>query len=194
MPISALPGVVRFSDCAEEPWANGGGSTRVIAVGPADSMVGGFDWRLSVASVTSSAFSQFPGVDRVIVLAEGPTMTLVIDGEEFELDSFRPRQFAGESVVACETSTLSFDFNVMTRRQVCRAEVSIRVGSGHIGAPHDGLTFIVVLAGCATVRSADGGAVRLSRFDSVRLSSASELSVEAQGRAALVRISYTDHP
>lgn len=188
MSTSAHPELVRFADCTDQPWANGGGSTRVIAVGPGDSQAGAFDWRLSIASVTSGAFSRFPGIDRVIVLAEGPTMTLTIDGEKHLLEPFRPRPFAGEAVVTCETPQPSFDFNVMTRRQVCTAEVSIHVGSGQVSTPPDTLTFIVALAGSATVRSADGSPAELGRFDSVKLSSAADFGVEPQGRVALVRV------
>ncbi|WP_162464350.1 MULTISPECIES: HutD family protein [unclassified Mycolicibacterium] len=190
MSISAGTEVVRFSECVDQPWANGGGSTRVIAVGPDNSKAGAFDWRLSIASVTSGAFSRFPGVDRTIVLADGPSMTLTIDGEQHVLDPFRPRRFAGESAVTCEASQPSFDFNVMTRRGVCSADVSIRVGSGHLGAPLDCLTFIVALAGAVTVRSAGGRAVKMGRFDSVALSAGAELCVGPKGRAAVVRVKY----
>jgi environmental stress-induced protein Ves len=190
MSTSAFSTVVRFADCADQPWANGGGSTRVIAVGPENA--GEFDWRLSVATVTSGAFSQFRGIDRVIVLAEGPTMTLTIDGELHVLELFRPKRFAGESVVTCETARPSLDFNVMTRRQVCSAEVGIQVESGQLDAPLDCLTFVVAVAGPMTVRSAGGRTVELERFDSVRLSSAAELSVESPARAAVVRMKYAD--
>jgi environmental stress-induced protein Ves len=145
---------------------------------------------MSIAAVTSGEFSRFPGVDRVIVLVDGPTMTLTIDGEEHALDPFRPRSFAGESVVTCETAQQSFDFNVMTRRLVCDANVSIRVRSGHVGAPLDCLTFIVALEGSATVRVARGRIEKLERFDSVLLAYAAELCVGSQGRVAVVRVKY----
>lgn len=193
MPISAMAEVVRFSDCVDELWANGSGNTRVIAADPADSTVGVFDWRLSIASVTSGAFSRFPGVDRVIVLADGPTMTLTIDGQPDELEPLRPKRFAGESEVTCQTSAAVFDFNVMTRRAVCGAEVSIHLKSGHISAPPDAHTLIVVLAGAAVVRSAEAATVRLGRFDSVRLVCAAEIAVDPEGTVAVVRIKYTDN-
>jgi environmental stress-induced protein Ves len=188
MANSTLPGLVRFAECVDQPWANGGGSTRVIAIGPDEPTTGGFDWRLSIASVTSGEFSRFPGVDRTIVLVDGPSMTLTIDGDEHALDPFRPHRFAGESEVTCLTDGPCLDFNVMTRRQACGADVGILVGSGHVGAPVEGSTFIVALRGSATVRSAGGQLGTLERFDSVLLSSAAELAVEAQGRVAVVRV------
>jgi uncharacterized protein len=190
MSTSAFPDVVRFADCVDQPWANGGGSTRVIAVGPDDPAAGAFDWRMSVATVTSGDFSRFSGVDRVIVLVDGPPMTLTIDGAEFPLDPFLPNSFRGESMVSCETAQQCFDFNVMTRREVCGADVSIRVRSGHVDVPSDCLTFVIALAGSATVRSASGRRVTLDRFDSVRLSADAELGVAAQARAGVVRVKY----
>ena len=51
------------------PWKNGGGVTSELARSPqADE----FDWRLSVAEVaTDGPFSQFPGIDRLLVLLSG---------------------------------------------------------------------------------------------------------------------------
>lgn len=188
------PQVIHFADCVDRPWANGGGSTRVIAVGPENHNGASFDWRLfdwrlSVASVTSGDFSVFPGVDRVIVLADGPTMTLTIDGADHPLDPFCPRRFAGESAVRCVTGQPCLDFNVMTRRDLCSAEVDIR-GPGHVDAPINCLTFVVVLAGASTLRFAGGHIANLERFDSVLLASAAELRVEPSGRAAVVRVKY----
>lgn len=186
--MSAFPEIVRFEDCAAQPWANGGGSTRVIAVGPDDAGDGVFDWRLSVATVNSGAFSQFPGVDRIIVLVDGPTMTLTIDGVPHVLDPFRPKSFAGEAVVSAEVSLQCLDFNVMTRRGACSADVSVRIGSGHVGAPIDCRTFIAPLSGSATVRSAGGRVVGLGRFDTVMLSGAAEVCVGSGARVAVVRV------
>lgn len=189
--MSEFPEIIRFADCAAQPWANGGGSTRVIAIRVDDSKAGHFDWRMSVATVGSGDFSRFPGVDRVIVLVEGPAMELTIDGAAHVLDPLRPRRFAGESEVSCEVSRQCLDFNVMTRREVCRADVSIRAGSGHVAAPLACMTFIVSLADSVTVRLA-GGVKRLGRFDTVALSAAADVSAETGGRLAVVRVEYVD--
>jgi environmental stress-induced protein Ves len=190
MPMSPFPEVVRFADCAVQSWANGRGSTRVLAIDPDGMEDGVFDWRMSVATVDSGDFSKFPGVDRVIVLVDGPTMTMTIDGGVHVLDPFRPKRFAGESVVSCVVSQQCLDFNVMTRRGVCSADVSIRVGSGHVGTPLDCWSFIVSVAGSVTVRSARGHVECLHRFDTVLLSSAAEVCVGSGGRMALVRVKY----
>jgi environmental stress-induced protein Ves len=126
----------------------------------------------------------------VIVLVDGPAMTLTIDGAAHAVDPFRPRRFAGESVVSCEVSQQCLDFNVMTRREVCSADVTIRVGSGHVSAPLDCWTFIVSVAGSVSVRSAVGRVENLQRFDSVLLSSATEACIGSGGRVAVVRVRY----
>ena len=190
MPPSTSPTVIRFVDCLVQPWANGGGTTRVIAVYPDDVKDAAFDWRLSVATVNSGDFSRLPGVDRVIVLVDGPTMALTIDGAAHALDPLRPHRFTGESVVSCEVSQECLDLNVMTRREVCSADVSIRVGSGHVGAPLDCWTLIVSLAGSVTVRPVGRPGESLQLFDTVQLSSAAEVSAGQGGRVAVVRVKY----
>jgi environmental stress-induced protein Ves len=56
------------------PWANGGGTTRELAVGAAAAGADGpsFDWRLSLADVgREGPFSALFGVDRVLAVTEG---------------------------------------------------------------------------------------------------------------------------
>src|SRR3954451_5154614 len=112
MATSAAPHLVRFADCTPEPWANGGGVTRVIAKGQFDGGSSDYDWRLSVADVsTSGAFSRLPGVDRVIILTDGPGLLLTIDGREHELVPFQPLPFAGEANTECRVVEPTRDFN-----------------------------------------------------------------------------------
>jgi len=60
-----------------QPWKNGAGLTREIAVEPPGAGLGNFDWRVSVAEVERDApFSAFAGVDRCIVLLEGGGLRL----------------------------------------------------------------------------------------------------------------------
>ena len=68
-------GLLLAANRMAQPWANGGGITREVAV-RADAE--GFQWRVSLAEVASSGpFSEFPGVERTIVLlSEGQ---LVLD-------------------------------------------------------------------------------------------------------------------
>ncbi|MEC5344593.1 HutD family protein [Brenneria populi] len=105
-------------------WRNGGGETREIISFPPRSAQ--FAWRASIASIASSgAFSFFPGVDRVITLLEGEGVALASPGAfDRQLALFEPFAFAGEAEVNARLSgPESLDFNIMTRRGVCRATV-----------------------------------------------------------------------
>jgi environmental stress-induced protein Ves len=109
-------------------WKNGGGMTREIVCQPPGADA--FDWRVSIAHIAKDGpFSAFPGIDRVITLLEGGGVRLRSkDGTiDHKLENpLQPFAFAGEAVIdsslllgACD------DFNVMTRRDTWRAEVSI---------------------------------------------------------------------
>jgi environmental stress-induced protein Ves len=67
--------IVVAADCMPQPWANGGGTTRDLALeaGPRGASDGpAFDWRLSLADIDrDGAFSRLPGVDRVFAPVEG---------------------------------------------------------------------------------------------------------------------------
>lgn len=111
------------------PWKNGGGLTRTLAVEPEGAGFDDFLWRVSIADVTAPGrFSNFPGVDRIIVLLEGQGMILHEDGGgSFALtDAFVPHAFSGEARIdAALVRGPSRDFNVMVRRG--RARASVRV-------------------------------------------------------------------
>ena len=113
---------------APQPWKNGAGLTREIAVGGADAA--DFDWRVSVAEVARDApFSPFPGIDRCITLLQGAGMRLRShDGrvDHALTTPFAPFEFAGD--VALDATLLGgacSDFNVMTRRGRCRSEFGV---------------------------------------------------------------------
>lgn len=111
-----VPRVTRLlaADRVDEPWRNGGGSTRQIAAlgGP-----GGWRWRISMARVESDGpFSLFPGVTRTILVMDGDEMELDIAGTRVRLGS-EPFTFDGAAVThgALLASAVT-DFNVMVRR------------------------------------------------------------------------------
>jgi environmental stress-induced protein Ves len=64
--------VVRYRDIEPQPWANGLGVTRVVAIGRSEEPTHDFDWRLSVADVTDGEFSKLPGTDRIIPCPREP--------------------------------------------------------------------------------------------------------------------------
>lgn len=152
------------------PWKNGGGVTREIVCQPPGADLTGFDWRVSIAHIASDGpFSAFPGVDRVITLLDGAGVQLdSADGHvSHGLDTpWRPFAFAGEAPIhsrllggPCD------DFNVMTRRGVCRASVQVLRASAAgpalpLGSPPAGLCMVLQgawsLAGPAPRRLSEG--------------------------------------
>lgn len=153
----------------EMPWANGGGSTRQIAIEPpAGSLAGGFRWRVSQARVERDGpFSRLPGVDRVLWLVSGNGARLDVAGREVVLARPGDRfDFAGEVPI---TATLLAgpieDLNVMTSRADTRVDacvLSLDGGADHAIAPAPE-RLAVVLAGavrCAGFDAAAGDALR----------------------------------
>ncbi len=112
-----------------QPWKNGAGITREIAVGPKGAGANDFEWRISLAEVERDApFSAFPGIDRCIVLLRGAGMRL--RSEQGDLDHpldqpLVPFHFSGDTPLSATlVSGPSSDFNVMTRRGAWVAELT----------------------------------------------------------------------
>jgi environmental stress-induced protein Ves len=122
-------------------WKNGGGVTREIACYPAGADFQSFEWRISIADIACDGpFSDFSGIDRVITLLSGNGIRLVSrQGDKGGIDHllsdpFQPFDFSGDLPITaklldgpCE------DFNVMTRRGICTAQVSVCRDSGRLG-------------------------------------------------------------
>jgi hypothetical protein len=119
--------VWRAADHRRMRWQNGGGSTREVAGEPAGAALDAFDWRISVADVGEGGpFSRFEGVDRVLVLVDGPGMTLTVDGTRHELRRYEPFRFDGGAATTCELpGGPTRDVNVMTRRGRCTAVTEV---------------------------------------------------------------------
>ncbi len=112
------------------PWKNGGGVTREIACHPPSANMQDFDWRISIAHIARDGdFSVFAGVDRVITLLEGGGVQLssADDSVLHTLDTpLQPFAFSGDAAVHGRLLNGDcHDFNVMTRRGVCQAEVRV---------------------------------------------------------------------
>lgn len=126
------------------PWKNGGGVTREIACVPSGAGLEQFDWRVSIAQVTRDGpFSCFPGIDRVITLLEGAGMRLFGADERIDhhLDQvLTPWAFPGEARIQCRLlGTDCEDFNVMTRRSRCHAQVQVLESSQKIKRANGGV-------------------------------------------------------
>ena len=151
--------IIRYAELVPEPWRNGGGVTRVIAASGAGAE---FDWRISIAEVASAGpFSRFDGVDRTLVLLDGGSMALSIDGAPLVLTPAAPiAAFAGEAEVsAALPHGPTRDFNVMTRRAACHHSLT-HAGAGALPAPGQGATQLVLALADLRV-----GEAELGRFD-----------------------------
>jgi uncharacterized protein len=120
-----------------QPWKNGCGTTREIAMTPAGASLADFTWRVSVAEIErAGAFSVFPGIDRVIVLLSGAGVRLRGGSIDHRLACpLEPFAFAGETPLeATLLGQPSRDLNVMTRRGVAYADVQVLRGASTLEA------------------------------------------------------------
>jgi uncharacterized protein len=147
--------IIRLADCPSQPWKNGLGRTRELAVQP--SAAGGFLWRVSVAEVDSAApFSTFPGIDRQIVLLDGAGFTMTLDDDHVHAltTPFVPFAFPGEAKVdVALAGGPTRDFNLMLRRGHVRG--GIEVWQGWDAPAPDAATVLVYVAR-GTIECAEG--------------------------------------
>lgn len=132
--------VLRSSDYQRMPWKNGGGTTTEIW--KAASPRGEMQWRLSIADVASDGpFSEFPGIDRWIMVIEGKGMALDIAGMgKRRLDrTFEPLFFAGDAKTDCALIDGPIrDFNLMVARGLCAGGLQVTTLSSGTSVPLEG--------------------------------------------------------
>ncbi|QTD45723.1 HutD/Ves family protein [Ottowia testudinis] len=154
----------RLADIAPTPWKNGGGATREIVCWPPGAALDGFDWRISVATIAADGpFSVFPGIDRSITLLAGDGVLLHGAHATHRLDApLAPFAFAGESPIhATLLGGASEDFNVMTRRGRCRAQVSVWRAAAELPCAPGHAALVLAVQGDWRCVSAAGAATAL---------------------------------
>ena len=111
-------------------WKNGGGVTREIVREPASASLDDFEWRVSVADIAAAGpFSRFVGIDRHLLLLEGDGVNLTSDEAGLDVNLLADDTvlaFRGD--VDMDSQLLGGavrDFNVMTKRGVWQAQVSV---------------------------------------------------------------------
>ena len=111
-------------------WKNGGGMTRKIVREPAGASLDDFDWRVSVADIAAAGpFSRFVGVDRHLLLLEGDGVNLTSEEAGMNVNLLADDTvlaFSGD--VDMNSQLLGGavrDFNVMTKRGMWQAQVSV---------------------------------------------------------------------
>lgn len=177
-------------------WRNGTGTTTELASFPPGSDASAdFAWRVSMADVTQSgAFSRFRGVDRVIALVDGASMTLRQAGQPdggTELRHYQPFAFDGDVSVTCEVSGPCRDLNVMTRRGRATANVEILCVTRRTTVAHSSghQVLVVALEGNPELVG-DGIMLHLATGDTVL--SNEPLELDGRGRVAVVHIGAAD--
>jgi environmental stress-induced protein Ves len=194
-PPRAAAALLRLEEVAPTPWKNGGGRTRELCVFPPDSDLASFAWRVSIAEVDADgAFSAFAGIDRTIVLLDGPGFRMHMEGAGDQAghdlsERFVPFAFAGEAAVTVALhGGATRDFNLMVRRSEADGRVAIVTASGRL--PDDTVLLYVAQGGLELV-DADGASLRLDAGMAVRLRAACaspEVRCDKETVAIAVRI------
>lgn len=141
--------LIQYASLRPTPWKNGGGVTTELAMSPPGAGLDDFDWRVSLASIAEDGpFSQFPGVDRTLVLVAGDGVLLDFGDERVVLSPSEPLvEFAGEDPVhATVHGQSTLDFNVLTRRGRYRHRIEPFVVCGSVSLPRRSGTTLVFLA------------------------------------------------
>jgi len=134
-----------FASLPVSPWRNGGGETREITSQPPGNT--DFDWRASIAAIAQDGpFSAFNGIDRSITLLEGDGVHLYSAGQIDHRLQHLGEPFAFSGDVALEAFLLggsSQDFNIMTRRGRCSADVRRITTEVIAPASHAGVLYVL---------------------------------------------------
>ena len=195
--------IIRFADLKPQPWRNGGGVTRELAShrGPASSADGAWDWRVSIADVTSAGeYSAFPGMERVLTVVEGELLLLAVDGTEHPLEKYRPFRFPGGAASSSALPTGDVrNLNVIAREGTFKAYTSIVELSKKRAHPVFAGQLGILLQGQATAgpgtadsepagAAAAGEPVTLDRYDAVVGSDTAPPEILGRGFLAVVSI------
>lgn len=130
---TAMHDTVRFIPASElhpQPWKNGGGVTRQLAIYPEHATQDDFIWRVSAADLTQPGpFSTWCDVDRILVLTGGESLLLTRTetGQHQRLMRGERIYFAGETPFeAALPDGPVRDFNLMLRRKQAHGCVDMR--------------------------------------------------------------------
>ena len=187
--------ILHSSDYRRMPWKNGGGTTTEIWKQASPS--GETLWRLSIADVASDGpFSEFPGVDRWIMVIEGSGMVLDISGMgarriDRPLD---PLFFSGDAKTDCRLIDGPIrDFNFMIARSFGKGSLQVLKLSPGIATPlGENFAAIHVLRGSAEVETND--ACGLSEGDTWIATQPHKAKVSTNREAVLASVSIDANP
>jgi hypothetical protein len=185
--------IIRLANCPPQPWKNGLGNTREIAVHPADAGIDDFVWRVSIADVDSaSPFSAFAGIDRQIALLDGKGFTMTLDDDRVHplTTPFAPFAFAGEARVAVTLAEgPTRDFNLMVRRRRASGELQVWDEAGSY-LPHPAI--VLVYAARGDIDTPDGVLRAGDAWLTTGPTRADHLTLRAGAVAFAIRIARKD--
>ena len=108
--------LIKQKDYQKKLWKNGRGTTHEIAVSHSGE---DYDWRLSMADIVESGpFSQFPGMERILVLLTGSEIKIAHQDQSLEqpLPLLTTYQFSGDWQTSATIHEKGRDFNLIYRR------------------------------------------------------------------------------
>jgi hypothetical protein len=150
--------ILRNGNYQRMPWKNGGGTTTEIwkQASPAGEML----WRLSIADVASDGpFSEFPGIDRWIMVIAGKGMELSIESMGTRrLDRpFEPLFFSGDAKTECRLIDGPIrDFNFMIARSFGKGMLQVlHLTRGMIAPLREDTVAVHVVRGSAELETHD---------------------------------------
>jgi hypothetical protein len=165
--------IIRDAEQKRMPWKNGGGETIEVCIGPDDSALDTFDWRVSRARINRSGpFSSFPGIDRTIVTLDGAGILLRFEGAApvALTPGDPPLTFAGELRVEAEIiNGIVTDLNVMTRRGHFHHRLSVLTNYLPTEVLARGNAIIAIFAVGAAILHTAAGKCHLSANDAALL-------------------------
>jgi environmental stress-induced protein Ves len=123
-----MTNILRHKDRRSNQWKNGGGTTVEVVSAPKGASLSDFAWRVSIADVIHDGpFSEFEGVDRIIMVIEGAGLILKGNDVEQTLGPMRPFNFSGDLVTTARLiDGPTRDINIMTRRELVTADLAVK--------------------------------------------------------------------
>lgn len=169
-----------------EPWANGAGTTMVLASGPDPKA---WRWRLSIARIEQdAAFSALPGVQRQFAALDA-SIVLAFAGNERQALRLAVIRFDGaDAPQARLTDGPTRAFNLMLRDGAEGELIARPLNGAMVLPPSAGARwFLYMLAGQAELRSG-GESLQVVQDDPVWIEAAGTLRIEGGGEVVLARI------
>lgn len=183
--------VLRARDYVTRPWKNGGGTTREIVTFPEGSNYDTFEWLVSAAHVgRDGPFSNFPGVDRSMVILSGTAMALHgLGGAPVVLTPVTAAYaFPGDvPVTATLTDGPIEDLNLMTRRAMFAHSMRRVALTQPVAVLARGMTIVLAEHGAVRGKSS-AGSVLMDAGDTLVCDKDVLLTGDAGSQAILMQV------